>query len=104
MIAAQRGVVFVFTPILGLLQRQHVGGELTGILLREGIVVAGQQAVVERALQLFDPAVVKIVKNSRADAGPVVDGQGSAFRDGIRPFERLWQKSFLRCGERFFDQ
>ena len=58
--------------------RRRLREMLEGGLFETGrkLIGVGQKAGVKRPLDLFDPAVVEVVKNPRFNTGPVVNGHG----------------------------
>jgi hypothetical protein len=58
------------------LERQYVRSESGGQLLCQGIIFNRQKSSVESALNLLDPTMVKVVKDARFHAGPVMNGHG----------------------------
>src|SRR5262249_60056468 len=58
----------------GALQGQNVRPESPGKLFSQSIIVCRQHAAVQCALQLLDPAMMKMVEYPRINSAPVVDG------------------------------
>jgi hypothetical protein len=58
---------------LSCLRRQDVRPESGRDLLGQRVIILGQQAVVQGALDLRNPLVVEIVKDPHLDACPIMD-------------------------------
>ncbi len=58
-------------------QGENIRPEAAGDLLGEGIVIGGQQAAIQAALDRRDPLMVEIVKDACSNVRPVVNGHGT---------------------------
>src|SRR5262245_34136620 len=65
------------TVVARTLQGEDVRTEPSSDLFGQGVMVGRQQAAIQRAGDVFDPAVVEVMKDARLDTGPIVNRHGA---------------------------
>jgi hypothetical protein len=65
------------------LESQNIGPKLRGMLLRQRVMVWGNNSAIEQPLDLLDPGVMEVVEDAGVDTGPVVNWHERSTRKSL---------------------